>query len=45
MNTQEYIALEEKFGAHNYAPLDVVPQSMDAHRSCHMPFRGSPAPR
>lgn len=24
MNTQEYIALEEKYGAHNYHPLDVV---------------------
>ncbi|MBI5934699.1 MAG: ornithine--oxo-acid transaminase [Chloroflexi bacterium] len=24
MNTQEYIALEEQFGAHNYHPLDVV---------------------
>lgn len=24
MNTQEYIELEEKFGAHNYHPLDVV---------------------
>lgn len=24
MNTQEYIDLEEKFGAHNYHPLDVV---------------------
>ncbi|MBI4730589.1 MAG: ornithine--oxo-acid transaminase [Chloroflexi bacterium] len=24
MNTQEYIQLEEKFGAHNYHPLDVV---------------------
>lgn len=24
MNTQEYIALEEQYGAHNYHPLDVV---------------------
>jgi ornithine--oxo-acid transaminase len=24
MNTQDYIALEEQFGAHNYHPLDVV---------------------
>jgi len=24
MNSQEYIALEEKYGAHNYHPLDVV---------------------
>ena len=24
MNTQDYIALEEKYGAHNYHPLDVV---------------------
>jgi ornithine--oxo-acid transaminase len=24
MNTQEYIQLEEKYGAHNYHPLDVV---------------------
>lgn len=24
MNTQEYISLEEQFGAHNYHPLDVV---------------------
>jgi len=24
MNTKEYIALEEKYGAHNYHPLDVV---------------------
>ena len=24
MNTQEFIALEERFGAHNYHPLDVV---------------------
>ena len=24
MNTQEYIALEESYGAHNYHPLDVV---------------------
>jgi len=24
MNTQEFIAVEEKFGAHNYHPLDVV---------------------
>lgn len=24
MNTHEYIALEEKYGAHNYHPLDVV---------------------
>ncbi|QQR72781.1 MAG: ornithine--oxo-acid transaminase [Holophagales bacterium] len=24
MNTQDYIALEERFGAHNYHPLDVV---------------------
>ena len=24
MNTQDYIALEEKYGAHNYKPLDVV---------------------
>ncbi|MBE2280501.1 MAG: ornithine--oxo-acid transaminase [Ignavibacteriaceae bacterium] len=24
MNTQEFIALEEKYGAHNYHPLDVV---------------------
>lgn len=24
MNTNEYIALEEKYGAHNYHPLDVV---------------------
>jgi ornithine--oxo-acid transaminase len=24
MNTQEFIALEEQFGAHNYHPLDVV---------------------
>jgi ornithine--oxo-acid transaminase len=24
MNTKEYIALEEQFGAHNYHPLDVV---------------------
>ncbi len=24
MNTQEYIALEEEYGAHNYHPLDVV---------------------
>ena len=24
MNTEEYIALEEKYGAHNYHPLDVV---------------------
>ena len=24
MNSQQYIALEEKFGAHNYHPLDVV---------------------
>ncbi|HAV77152.1 MAG TPA: ornithine--oxo-acid transaminase [Anaerolineae bacterium] len=24
MNTKEYIAMEEKFGAHNYHPLDVV---------------------
>src|SRR5215510_4261121 len=24
MNTQEYIAIEEQFGAHNYHPLDVV---------------------
>lgn len=24
MNSQEYIAIEEKFGAHNYHPLDVV---------------------
>ncbi len=24
MNTQDYIALEEQYGAHNYHPLDVV---------------------
>ena len=24
MNTQDYIAMEEKYGAHNYHPLDVV---------------------
>lgn len=24
MNTQDYIAIEEKYGAHNYKPLDVV---------------------
>ena len=24
MNTQEYIAIEDQFGAHNYKPLDVV---------------------
>ena len=24
MNTQEYIALEDRYGAHNYHPLDVV---------------------
>ena len=24
MNQQQYIQLEEKFGAHNYKPLDVV---------------------
>ena len=24
MNTQDFVALEEKFGAHNYHPLDVV---------------------
>ncbi len=24
MNTQEYIALEEQYGAHNYHPLDVI---------------------
>ena len=24
MNTQEFVALEEKYGAHNYHPLDVV---------------------
>ena len=24
MNTQEFIAIEEEFGAHNYHPLDVV---------------------
>ena len=24
MNTKEYIALEEQYGAHNYHPLDVV---------------------
>jgi len=24
MNTQDYIALEEEFGAHNYHPLDVI---------------------
>ena len=24
MNSKEYIALEEKYGAHNYHPLDVV---------------------
>src|SRR5215510_7596415 len=24
MNTQEYIAIEEEYGAHNYHPLDVV---------------------
>ena len=24
MNTQEYIQLEEEYGAHNYHPLDVV---------------------
>ena len=24
MNTQEYIQIEEKYGAHNYLPLDVV---------------------
>ena len=24
MNTQEYIELEEQYGAHNYHPLDVI---------------------
>ena len=24
MNTQDYIKLEEEYGAHNYHPLDVV---------------------
>ena len=24
MNTQDFIAIEEKYGAHNYKPLDVV---------------------
>ena len=24
MNSKQYIALEEKYGAHNYHPLDVV---------------------
>ena len=24
MNTQDYINLEEQYGAHNYKPLDVV---------------------
>ena len=24
MNTQDYIQLEERYGAHNYQPLDVV---------------------
>ncbi len=24
MNTQEYIEIEELYGAHNYLPLDVV---------------------
>ena len=24
MNTQEYLDLENEFGAHNYKPLDVV---------------------
>ena len=29
MKTQEYIALEEEFGAHNYHPLDVVIQKAE----------------
>ena len=29
MNTQEFIQLEEEFGAHNYHPLDVVIRSAD----------------
>jgi ornithine--oxo-acid transaminase len=24
LSTQEYIAMEEQFGAHNYHPLDIV---------------------
>ena len=24
MNTQDYIAIEDQYGAHNYKPLDVV---------------------
>ena len=24
MNTQDYIAIEDQYGAHNYHPLDVV---------------------
>ena len=24
MNTQEYMEIEEQYGAHNYLPLDVV---------------------